>query len=68
MPYIEIKTRKLIDSSIVKKLIKKENLSAILTTGEITKPAKKLLDRYDIAWAEKIPVREFMEPETLEEG
>lgn len=68
MPYIEIKTRNLIDSSLVKKLIAKETISAILTTGKITKPAKELLDEYDIAWAENIPENEFMESENLEES
>ena len=38
----------------------KENISAVLTTGEITDKAKKLFDEYDIAYAENIPDSEFM--------
>jgi hypothetical protein len=68
MPYIEIKTRKQIDSTLAKKIIDKGCVSAVLTTGVITKPAKKLFDEYDIAYAEKIPENKFMESEAQEEN
>ena len=41
---------------------------AVLTTGKITKPAQILFDTADIAWAQNIPEREFMEREAQEEG
>lgn len=67
MPYIEIKTRKQIDSTLAKKIISKGGVSAILTTGIITKPAKKLFDEYDIAYAENVPENKFIESEAQEE-
>lgn len=68
MPYIEIKTRKQIDSTLAKKIIKKQDVSAVLTTGVITKPAKKLFDESDIAYAENVPENYFVESEAQEEG
>ncbi|WP_414566483.1 MULTISPECIES: hypothetical protein [unclassified Anabaena] len=68
MPYIEIKTRKQIDSTLAKKIINKGDVSAVLTTGIITKPAKQLFDEYDVAYAEKVPEKIFMESEAQEEG
>ena len=68
MSYIEIKTRKYIDSTLAQKIIDKGTVRAILTTGTITKPAKTLFDDAHIAWAENIPESEFMEREAQEEG
>ncbi|UKO99095.1 MULTISPECIES: hypothetical protein [Nostocaceae] len=68
MPYIEIKTRKQIDSTLAKKIINKGGVSAVLTTGIITKPAKKLFDEHDVAYAENVPEKLFMESEAQEEG
>jgi hypothetical protein len=68
MPYIEIKTRKQIDSTLAQKIINKGGVSAVLTTGIITKPAKKLFDEHDIAYAENVPEKIFMESEAQEEG
>ncbi len=68
MPYIEIKTRKQIDSTLAQKIIDKGCVSAVLTTGKITAPAKKLFDKYDIAYAENVPENKFMESEAQEEG
>ena len=68
MPYIEIKTRKQIDSTLAKKIINKGSVSAILTTGKITKPAKKLFDESDIAYAENVPENIFVESEAQEEN
>ena len=49
MPYIEVKTRKKIGLTLEKKIVNKGNISAVLTTGEITDKAKKLFDENDIA-------------------
>lgn len=67
MPYIEIKTRKIIDSTLAEKIIDKGNVSAVLTTGKITKPAKERFDQANIAWAENIEERQFLESEAKEE-
>ncbi len=68
MSYIEIKTRKTIDSTLAQKIIDKRSVVSVLTTGNITKPAKALFDAADIAWAENIPESEFKECEYQEEG
>lgn len=68
MSYIEVKSRKIIDAPLAQKIIKKRNVKAVLTTGKITKPAKELFDAANIAWAENIPEKEFMESEAQEEG
>jgi len=68
MSYIEIKTRKLIDSTLAQKIIDKGSVVSVLTTGKITKPAKALFNDADIAWAENIPESEFMECEYQEKG
>lgn len=68
MSYIEIKSRKQIDSPLAQKIIDKGTVCSILTTGIITKPAKELFDAANIAWAEHIPESEFMEFEAQEEG
>jgi hypothetical protein len=68
MSHIEIKTRQTIDSTLAQKIIDKGIVSAILTTGKITKPAQILFDEADIAWAQNIPESEFMESEAKEEG
>ncbi len=68
MSHLEIKTRKEIGSTLAQKIIDKGTVSAILTTGKITRPAQILFDKADIAWAQNIPEREFMESEAKEEG
>lgn len=68
MPHIEIKTKKNIYPGEAQKIIDKGTVSGILTTGTISPKAKKLFDRANIAWAENIPEREFMESEAKEEG
>ncbi len=60
MPYIEIKSRKTIDSTLAKKIIDKGEVIAVLTTGHITKPAKKAFYQADIAWAEYIEETQFL--------
>ncbi|MDY7013411.1 MAG: hypothetical protein SVX43_07355, partial [Cyanobacteriota bacterium] len=62
-----IKTRKKIGLTLAREIVKKETISAILTTGGITDKAKKLFDEYDIAYAENVPDREFIETEAQEE-
>ncbi|WP_448596304.1 hypothetical protein [Thermoleptolyngbya sp.] len=52
MPYLEIKTRKQIDSTLARKIVDKGSVSAVLTTGLITRPAKALFDQHGIAYAE----------------
>ncbi|WP_448602366.1 hypothetical protein [Thermoleptolyngbya sp.] len=66
MPYIEIKTRKQIDSTLARKIVDKGSVSAVLTTGLITRPAKALFDQHGIAYAENIPDRAFSSPERLD--
>jgi hypothetical protein len=67
MPYIEVKTRKKIGLTLAREIVNKGSISAILTIGRITDKAKKLFDEYDIAYAENVPVKEFMESEAKEE-
>lgn len=59
--YIEIKayTSKSIDSTLAKKLIAKETVIGVVTTGKITQPAKNLLNEADIAWIENFPETEL---------
>ncbi|MFB2833916.1 hypothetical protein [Floridanema evergladense] len=68
MAYIEIKTKKNIYPGEAKKLIAKGSVIGVLTTGKISPDAKKLFDEANIAWAENIPEKEFMESEAQEEG
>ena len=55
--YLEVKayTSKKVDSTLAKKLIQKETIFGIVTTGKITKPAKTLLDKAEIVWIEEFP-------------
>ncbi len=68
MPHIEIKTKKNIFPGEAQKIINKGTASGILTTGTISLKAKELFDKANIAWAENIPEKEFMESEAKEEG
>ncbi|AFZ27836.1 hypothetical protein Cylst_5852 [Cylindrospermum stagnale PCC 7417] len=68
MPYIEIKTGHKTGSTVARKIVAKGTVSAVLTTGVITNPAKKLFEQYDIAYAENVPETEFMELVDNEEG
>jgi hypothetical protein len=56
MPYIEVKTRKKIGLTLEKKIVNKANISAVLTTGEITDKAKKLFDENDIPMQKIFPI------------
>jgi hypothetical protein len=64
-PHLEIKNI-YIDSGLAKKIINKGTVIGVLTTKNISKPAKKLFDKADIAWAEKIPESAFMQPDSEE--
>jgi hypothetical protein len=68
MPYIEIKTNKQINLALARKVINKGGVSAILTTGKITQPAKELFDEHDVAYAENVSERTFRGTEAQEEG
>lgn len=67
MPYIEVKTRKVIDSTLAQKIINKGGVTAVITTGKITKPAKAKFDEADIAWKEYVTENSFIESEAKEE-
>jgi hypothetical protein len=66
-PHIEIKalTGK-IDSSKAKKICDKGTVIGIVTTGGITKPAKKVFDEADVAWVENFPESELLQTEDRE--
>ncbi|MCU0541706.1 MAG: hypothetical protein MUE44_05880 [Oscillatoriaceae cyanobacterium Prado104] len=63
--YVEIKTRYL-DSGDAKQIIEKGTIIGIVTTGKISKPAKKLLDEANIAWAENVSREDFIKSQTGE--
>ncbi len=67
MPYIEVKARTTtLYPGDVQKIISKGCVSGVLTTGKISNNAKKLLDEADIAWAEYVTERQFLESEAEE--
>jgi len=68
MPHIEIKSKKNIYPSEARKIIDKQTVVAVITTGTISQSAKELFDQAGIAWAENVPESEFMESEAKEEG
>ena len=68
MAYIEIKTKSKLGLPDARKIVNKGCVSAVITTGEITLQAKQLFDENDIAYAEKVPEKEFMESEAQEEN
>ncbi len=59
---MEIKAHKTktIDSTLAKKLIAKQTVVGVVTTGKITQPAKRLFDEADIAWVENFPESELI--------
>jgi len=68
MPHIEIKTKKKIYPGEAQKIIDKQTVVGVITTGTISPDAKKRFDQAGIAWAEKVPETEFRESEAKEEG
>ena len=63
--HIEVKTRKRINSDLAKNIISKKSVIAIVTTGVISEPAKRLFDENRILWVEKLP-EEKLTNENLE--
>ena len=55
--YIEVKAYReaKVSSYLAEKLIKQGTIIGLITTGQITKPAKQLLDTADIVWIENFP-------------
>ena len=66
MLFIEIKTKLRIDSGEAKRIVSKGNIISVLTTGIISKNAKKIFDENKITWVEKIP-EEILQDDNLEE-
>ncbi|WP_342596774.1 hypothetical protein VKI21_12730 [Cyanobacterium aponinum UTEX 3222] len=66
MAYIEIKSRKYIDSTLAKQIINKGTVCAVLTTGKISGPAKQEFEKADIAYAENVEESQFLESEAEE--
>jgi hypothetical protein len=64
-PHLEIKTGKYIDSTLAKELAKK-GVVAVVATGKITGPAKDILDKNKIAWAENVTEKMLQEKESAE--
>jgi hypothetical protein len=64
--YLEVKayTNKKVDSTLARKLIQKETIFGIVTTGKITKPAKELFDNAEIIWIEEFPESQLNPSET----
>lgn len=61
MPYIEIKTRKYLDAAIAQQIIDKRTIIAVVSTGKISAPAKKLFERAGIAYAENVSETRFLQ-------
>ncbi|AFZ09184.1 hypothetical protein Osc7112_4916 [Oscillatoria nigro-viridis PCC 7112] len=68
MTHIEIKSLQNIYPRDARKIIDKQTVVAVITTGTISPDAKELFNQAGIAWAEKVPESEFMESEAKEEG
>lgn len=67
MAYLEIKARKNLYRGDARKIIEKGSIVGVITTGKISREAKKMFDESGIAWAENIPEQEFMDSVTREE-
>lgn len=65
MPYVEVKARKYIDSTLAKILVEK-GVIGLITTGKISGPAKEILNANNIAWAENVSEKTFKETEAPE--
>ena len=61
MAYIEIKARKYVDATLAQSIIDKQCVIGVVCTGRISGPAKRVLDRAGIAWAEEIPETYFFD-------
>ncbi|MFE1746496.1 hypothetical protein [Coleofasciculus sp. H7-2] len=68
MTHIEIKAKQNIYPGEAQKIIDKGTVIGVITTGTISASAKELFNNANIAWAENVPEKEFMESEAQEEG
>lgn len=59
MSYIEVKTNEKIGLTLARKIAAKGQVSAVVTTGRITQPAKDFFNQHDIAYAEKISEQQY---------
>ncbi len=66
MAYIEIKARKYVDATLAQSIVDKQCVIGVLCAGRISAPAKRVLDRAGIAWAEEIPEAYFLTAHTQE--
>ena len=68
--HIEIKawTNKKIDSTKAKEICQKGTVIGVITTGGITKPAKVVFDKADVAWVENFPESKLLNQEGQEES
>ncbi len=64
-PHIEIKAwkNKKIDSTKAKEICQKGTVIGVITTGGITKPAKVVFDKADVAWVENFPESKLLNQE-----
>lgn len=62
--YIEVKAYReaKVSSYLARKLIQQESICGLVTTGQITEPAKQLLDEAGIIWIENFPERLLSTP------
>ena len=60
MAYIEIKARQYVDATLAQSIVDKQCVIGVVCTGRISAPAKRVLDRAGIAWAEDIPETYFV--------
>jgi len=69
-PHIEIKAwkNKKIDSTKAKEICQKGTVIGVITTGGITKPAKVVFDKADVAWVENFPESKLVNQEGQEES
>ena len=62
--YIEIKARQYVDATLAQSIVDKQCVIGVVCTGRISAPAKRVLERAGIAWAEDIPEAYFSKTHT----
>jgi hypothetical protein len=67
-PHIEVKAWKKtkINSTKAKQICEKDTVIGVVTTAGITKQAKEVFDKADVAWVENFPESELLEREDRE--
>lgn len=61
-PHIEVKAwNHKIGSTKAKEICQKGTVIGVVTTGGITKPAKEVFDKADVAWVENFPESELLQ-------